>query len=91
MARETNCERQKDLLTLLAVCCRHALAFRHLSSLEHSIRCARQSYAAALQNAAHLSFSACDVQEFERRTMAVESVLLKLERQYELLKRLPAA
>jgi hypothetical protein len=71
MARETNCERQRTLLRLLAVCCGHALRFRDLSSLEHSIRCARKSYAAALRNAAHLSFSVYDVQEFERRTMAV--------------------
>jgi lactam utilization protein B len=89
MARETNCERQRNLLTLLAVCCLHALRFRDLNSLEHSIRCARKSYAAALRDAAHLSFSVYDVQEFERRTMAVESALLKLERQYQLLKRLP--
>ncbi len=89
MARETNCERQRNLLTLLAVCCRHALQFRDLNSLEHSIRCARKSYAAALRNAAHLSFSVYDVQEFERRTIAVESALVKLERQYQLLKRLP--
>jgi hypothetical protein len=89
MARETNCERQRNLLTLLVVCCRHALQFRNPSSLEHSIRCARKSYAAALRNAAHLSFTVYDVQEFERRTIAIESALVKLERQHELLKRLP--
>jgi len=89
MARETNCERQRNLLTLLAVCCRQALAFRNLSSLEHSIRCARKSYAAALRNAAHLSFTVYDVQEFERRTIAIESALVKLDRQYQLLKQVP--
>jgi hypothetical protein len=60
-----------------------------LSSLEHGIGCARKSYAAALRNAAHLSSTVYDVQEFERRTISVESALAKLERQYELLKRLP--
>jgi hypothetical protein len=29
------------------------------------------------------------MQEFERRTIAIESALVKLERQHELLKRLP--
>ncbi len=89
MARETNCERQRNLLTLLAVCCRQALAFRSLSSLEHSIRCARKSYAAALRNAAHLSFSVSDVRDFESRTVAVEKAISRMERQLELLKRLP--
>lgn len=69
-------------MDLLIDCCRSALHFAALPTLQHSIQTARKSYAGALRNAGKLALSAAQAREFEARAMKLEGAILDVERRF---------
>lgn len=73
------------LIVLLTACCESALRFRHIATVQDSLRNAGKSYAAALRNMGRLSLSTQDAADFEGRAIVLESVMTKLKFHLKLL------
>ena len=85
---QTASHRQVHSIELLIRCCGHALRFTNLSTVEHSLRYARSSYAAALRNAGRLSFSVVEADTFENSTSQLEAAIAELNKLRDFLQRM---
>jgi hypothetical protein len=88
---EAVCHRQVKSINLLILCCKHALRFANLATVEHSLRCAHRSYAAALRNAGRLSFTVAEADTFENSTMQLEAAIVELSSLRDFLQKMESA
>lgn len=91
LKNESVIHRQVESIELLIRCCRHALRFTNLATVEHSLRSARSSYAAALRNAGRLSFSVVEADAFENSTSQLETAIAELNKLRDFLQRMESA